>query len=42
VCAQATLNTVIEEDDVRQMYGWLKRLAKNPYADDEARPVVPG
>lgn len=27
---------------MRDMYIWLERLAKNPYTDDELRPVVPG
>ncbi|BDA41918.1 Protein MON2 homolog [Coccomyxa sp. Obi] len=37
-----TLHTVMEEGDVTDMYVWLERLAKNPYTDDELRPVVPG
>lgn len=32
----------MEEGDVTDMYVWLERLAKNPYTDDELRPVVPG
>lgn len=39
---QGTLHTVMEEGDVTDMYTWLERLAKNPYTDDELRPVVPG
>lgn len=39
---QVTLHAAMEEDDVRGMYFWLERLAKNPYADDEVRPAVPG
>lgn len=42
VVVQATLHAAMEEDDVREMYFWLERLAKNPYADDEVKPAVPG
>ena len=43
VCAsQAALRPVMEEGDVRETYEWLERLARNPYADDDATPVVPG
>lgn len=39
---QGTLHTVMEEGNVTDMYMWLERLAKNPYTDDELRPLVPG
>ena len=32
----------MEDSDVREMFDWLERLAKNPFADDDATPVVPG
>lgn len=39
---QGVLHGVMEEDDVRALYLWLERLAKNPHTDDEAKSIVAG
>ena len=39
---QAVLHGVMEEDDVRSLYLWLERLAKNPHTEDEAKSIVAG
>ena len=42
LCLQGALRGVVLEADVRQSYEWLERLARNPYADDDSAPAVPG
>lgn len=39
---QAVLHGVMEENDVRALYVWLERLAKNPHTEDEAKSIVAG
>lgn len=39
---QGVLHGVMEEEDVRTLYLWLERLAKNPHTEDEARSIVAG
>ena len=39
---QSVLHGVMEEDDVRALYLWLERLARNPHTEDEARSIVAG
>ena len=39
---QSVLHGVMEEDDVRALYVWLERLARNPHTEDEARSIVAG
>ena len=39
---QSVLHGVMEEEDVRALYLWLERLARNPHTEDEARSIVAG
>ena len=39
---QAALQPVLRDDDVRTTYVWLLRLARNPYADEDAPMAVAG
>ena len=40
--AQAVLHGVMDEEDVRSLYLWLERLAKNPHTENEAKSIVAG
>lgn len=39
---QGALQSVLEPDDLHEMFGWLESLVKNPFSEDDSAPVMPG